>query len=481
VLSEWSLARKIAAALALGPLALIALGIVAFASSEGSLAARGAVRHADEVRSRMQAVQVGLLAAENAQRSYVLAGDGADLDAYRAAASAATRGAGDLVALTAGDPQRQARAVAMQRLVQNALDRFARTLAIRQAHGHAPAVALSTAALEAEIAAELADEDGRLAGLEDAAQQSGLTAVNATVFGTIVAVFALVLAALALIRSVNRPVEAAVGALTSATSKILAVTIQQADGVRRQSSAVAETVSSVAQIAHTAEASSEGARAVALTARRAAENGDAGRRAVEETVNVMADVKERSESVSANILGLAAQAEAIREIIALVSDLADQTNILALNAAIEASRAGEHGRGFAVVGAAVKSLAERSKEATVDVRRILNEIERAMQSAVAASEEGTKTVERAIRTAKQADDAIGALAGIVAETAAAAAQISAAVSQQTVGIARIQHAMHDIDETSSETLASTRHAEETARDLDGLGAGLQRLLQGTGA
>jgi methyl-accepting chemotaxis protein len=192
----------------------------------------------------------------------------------------------------------------------------------------------------------------------------------------------------------------------------------------------------------------------------------------------MADVKARSESVAANILGLAAQAQAIREIIALVSDVADQTNILALNAAIEASLAGEHGRGFAVVGAAVKSLAEQSKRATVDVRRILNDIERAMQDAVAASEEGSETVDRAIRAAKEADDAIRVLAGIVAETASAAAQISATVSRQSVGIVQIQHAMHDIDETASETLASTRHAEETARDLDGLGSGLQRLLQG---
>jgi methyl-accepting chemotaxis protein len=473
VLSDWSLARKIAAALALGPIALIVLGSIAFTSSESSLAARSAIRHAEAVRSRMQAVQTGLLGAESAQRSYLLTRDGADFAAYRAAADAATRSSADLVALTPDEPELHARAIALQRLVESTLARFA---AVRT-----NGAALSTSALQARIAAELVDEDRRVGALDDAAQQSGLTSVNAIVFGTIVAVLALVLAALGLIRSVNRPVEAAVGALTSATSKILAVTVQQVAGVRRQATAVAETVSSVAQIAQTAEDSSERARAVALTARRAAENGAAGRRAVEETVNVMAEVKERSESVSANILGLAAQAQAIREIIALVSDLADQTNILALNAAIEASRAGEHGRGFAVVGAAVKSLAEQSKQATVEVRRILNEIERAMQSAVLASEEGSRTVDRAIRTAKEADEAIGALAGIVAETAAAAAQISVAVSQQSVGIVQIQHAMHEIDETSSETLASTRHAEETARDLDGLGGGLQRLLQGAGA
>jgi len=304
-------------------------------------------------------------------------------------------------------------------------------------------------------------------------------AINAVIFGTIAAVAILVVASLALIRSVNRPVEAAVDALATATSQILDVTTQQVAGVREQAAAVAETVTTIEEIAGTAEISRQRAKAVAETALHAADAGATGRRAVEETVVVMSDVKERSESVAQSILGLSAQAQEIREIIAVVTELTEQTDILALNAAIEASRAGEQGRGFAVIAAEIKALAEQSKAATIDVQRMIGEIERAMQTAVRASIDGKETVNRAIGTARRADDVIGELAAIIVNAATLASEISAAVSQQTVGIVQIQRAMREINKTSSQTLVSTSQAEETTRDLGELGTQLQRLVQGT--
>jgi methyl-accepting chemotaxis protein len=303
-------------------------------------------------------------------------------------------------------------------------------------------------------------------------------AINTVIFGTIAAVAVLVIASLALIRSINKPVEAAVDALANATSQILTVTTQQVSGVREQAAAVAETVTTIEEIASTAEASRKRAKTVAETALRAADTGATGRRAVEETVSVMGDVKERSESVATSILGLASQVQEIREIVAVVTDLTEQTNILALNAAIEASRAGEQGRGFAVIAAEIKALAEQSKAATVNVQRMIDLIERAMQGAVRASGEGTNTVNRAIGTARRADDVIGQLAAIMVDAAEMATEISAAVAQQSVGIGQIQRAMREINQTSTQTLVSTSQAEETTRDLDVLGLTLQRLVQG---
>ncbi|HEY1726779.1 MAG TPA: methyl-accepting chemotaxis protein [Candidatus Baltobacteraceae bacterium] len=303
-------------------------------------------------------------------------------------------------------------------------------------------------------------------------------AINTVIFGTIAAVAILIIASLALIRSVNKPVEAAVDALATATSQILNVTSQQVSGVREQAAAVAETVTTIEEIASTAEISRQRAKTVAETATRAADSGATGRRVVEETVVVMGDVKERSESVAKSILGLSTQVQEIREIIAVVTELTEQTNILALNAAIEASRAGEQGRGFAVIAAEIKALAEQSKSATVDVQRMINEIERAMQNAVRTSIDSTDTVNRAIGTARRADGVIGELAAMIANAATMATEISAAVSQQSVGIVQIQRAMREINQTSSKTLASTSQAEETTRDLDVLGLTLQRLVQG---
>src|SRR5207245_6843068 len=111
---------------------------------------------------------------------------------------------------------------------------------------------------------------------------------------------------------------------------------------------------------------------------------------------------EQVESTGENILALAEQAQAISQIISSVNDIAEQTNLLALNAAIEASRAGEHGKGFSVVAAEVKSLADQSKKATAQVRQILGEIQKATNTAVLSTEQVTKGVASAGNVAGEA-------------------------------------------------------------------------------
>src|SRR5436309_8969706 len=121
-------------------------------------------------------------------------------------------------------------------------------------------------------------------------------------------------------------------------------------------------------------------------------------------------VKEKVEATAENILELAEKAQAIGEIIATVNDIAEQTNPLALNAAIEASRAGEHGKGFAVVAGEVKALADQSKKATVQVRQILGDIQKATNKAVLSTEEVAKGVSTAIELGTRAGETITALA-----------------------------------------------------------------------
>jgi len=160
-----------------------------------------------------------------------------------------------------------------------------------------------------------------------------------------------------------------------------------------------------------------------------------------------------------------------------VKDLAEQTNLLALNAAIEASRAGEQGKGFAVVAGEVKALADQSKKATAQVRQILGQIQKATTSAVAAAEEGKRSVDAAVMVALQAGETIRALGETVTESGQVVGQMAASAGQQATGMSQIHHAMSNINQASSQNLAATQQANRTAQALSDAGRRLTEMMR----
>lgn len=264
--------------------------------------------------------------------------------------------------------------------------------------------------------------------------------------------------------------------LSSSAAEILAGTTQQVEGMREQSSAVAQTVTSVDEVLQTSEQAAQRAQQVAAAYDNAVKISNEGRRALDDTVQVMNAVSARTETIAADILSLAENSLEIGEIVSVVAEIADQTNLLALNAAIEASRAGEHGRGFNVVASEIRTLADQSKAATTRVRRILMEIQKSTNSAVIGAEDGSKSVSRALETVSEAGETIRQLEAIVDDSARSVAQIAASAGQQRAGMKQIHEAMHYIEQTSSQNLSAIRQAEEAAKDLNELGSRLKEML-----
>jgi methyl-accepting chemotaxis protein len=263
-------------------------------------------------------------------------------------------------------------------------------------------------------------------------------------------------------------IRSAVKSVAAAAAEILAATSQQVSATAEEATAVRQTATTVAEVRQTAEVSARRTRVVAELAQRVAATAEDGRKSVEESIRGSDASRSRMETLAERILTFSEQAESIAEINATVGELAEQSNLLAVNAGIEAAKAGEAGKGFAVVALEVKGLAERCKEATVQVRKIVMELQKSAQTTVMAAEQGVKSAESGVTIAQRSGDAIGLLANSVTEASQAAQQIMAAAEQQEAGMDQIALAIQNIEQSSAQTVAAMQQVERATKDLNEL-------------
>lgn len=264
--------------------------------------------------------------------------------------------------------------------------------------------------------------------------------------------------------------------MASSSNEILALTTQLAASSSETATAVSETSTTISEVKQTVRLVSQKADYVSESAQNAAAVSQNGRAAVNESVIRMNQIREQMESIADSIVKLSEQSQTIGAIIASVNDIANQSNLLAVNASIEAAKAGEQGKGFAVVAQEVRNLAEQSKEATSQVRAILNDIQKAISGAVMATEQGSKAVDAGVMQSHQAGDSIKTMSEAVSESALATTQIVASTNEQVVGIDQVALAMDNIKRASEQIAASIRHAESSSMNLHELGIRLKQVI-----
>jgi methyl-accepting chemotaxis protein len=279
------------------------------------------------------------------------------------------------------------------------------------------------------------------------------------------------------LRHMTKDILEGVNLLGTSASEILAASTQVASGSAETATAISETTATVEEVRQAAQLSSQKASRVAENVQQVSQVTQAGQKAVDETVSGMNEIQNQMESVANTIVRLSEQSLQIGGIIASVTDVADQSNLLAVNAAIEAAKAGEQGKGFAVVAQEIKSLAQQSKQATVQVRNILIDIQKATSAAVMATEQTSKAVENGVRQSTQAGDSIKKLAESSNKSLEASTQIVASSQQQVVGMDQIGLAMNNINQAGTENAASMMQAEKAAKNLHELGQRLKHLVE----
>ena len=257
-----------------------------------------------------------------------------------------------------------------------------------------------------------------------------------------------------------------------------AVSVQLIDAAEKQSKEIQETTQDVLKVAETLTQVSSSAEESSQVAMRSLAAADKGRLAVQNSIAGMNDIREQIQETSKRIKRLGESSQEIGEIVELISDITEQTNVLALNAAIQAASAGEAGRGFSVVAEEVQRLAERSGEATKQIGAIVKTIQADTQDAVAAMEKSTTGVVEGAKLSDAAGQALTEIDSVTKNLATLIQRISSDATQQAASANKAARNMQDILEINRQTTAGTQQTASSIKELAEVASDLKASVSG---
>lgn len=236
------------------------------------------------------------------------------------------------------------------------------------------------------------------------------------------------------------------------------------------SSAIAANVEELTvSINHVSDNTGDASRLAQDSDRQARE----GRRTVDQLIDEINQVSGVVTTASERIGGLAIESEKISNIVQVIKDIAEQTNLLALNAAIEAARAGEHGRGFAVVADEVRKLSERTAQSTREITAMVESIQNSTQQVVTEIDRGVGAVQNSVDHARQAGDTIGTLQDIARQVAELISEVDVALREQSAASSEVAKRIEEIATHAEETSAATAEAARSAQTLNNVANQMQ--------
>lgn len=530
---KWNIGTKIGSLIAFAVITFLSLGIISVTMINKLNESIKWNNHTHDVLHLNESLIQFLKDAETGQRGYIITGEDKYLDPYNKS-NAIYNSLNEIVDLTRDNPNQQKRLKKLKLLIDNKYAELTETIELRRNSGFEAAKEVVKTNLGKQIMVdfivlsnEIENEENNLLQEREATMLNNAANTKLIIiFGTLILIILISTVSFLVIRNISSPLSKVtkiadlisegdltsnleamnrkdeigvlnlafmkmveklrgsikeiiegVNLLGSSASEILAAATQVASGAAETATSISETTTTVEEVRQAAQLSSQKAGNVSENAQQVVQITQTGQKAVDDTISGMHAIQNQMEAVANTIVRLSEQSQQIGGIIASVTDVADQSNLLAVNASIEAAKAGEHGKGFAVVAQEIKSLAQQSKQSTIQVRNILNDVQKATSAAVMATEQTSKAVENGVKQSNQAGDAIKKLADSTNKAVEASLQIVASSNQQVVGMDQIGLAMQNINQAGTENAASMVQAEKAAKGLHELGQKLELLVE----
>lgn len=261
--------------------------------------------------------------------------------------------------------------------------------------------------------------------------------------------------------------------IASASEELSSTAEQMSRGMQQQTSQTSQIASAMEEMSATVLEVAKNSQSASSSANDASSTAQKGGEVVTRTISGMMSIAATVEQSARTIGELGKSSDQIGEIVAVIDDIADQTNLLALNAAIEAARAGEQGRGFAVVADEVRKLAERTTKATKEIAQMIKNIQKETGSAVSAMEAGTKEVNEGVTLANQAGESLVQIVAAVQKVNDMIRQIATAAEQQSTAAEEISKSIEEIASVTKETSQGSNQTATASHELSRMATELQ--------
>jgi len=265
--------------------------------------------------------------------------------------------------------------------------------------------------------------------------------------------------------------------VSSAADELAAQVDEVAKGAEVQSERTSETATGMEEMNATVLEVAKNASSSAESAESTKSRAEKGAQVVEQAVTAIRRVYDKAQELKEEMTNLGRQTNDISRVLDVISDIADQTNLLALNAAIEAARAGEAGRGFAVVADEVRKLAEKTMSATKEVEDSISAIQQSAQTNIQSMDEASDAVDEATQLANQSGEALREIVSYADDTFIQVQSIATAAEEQSAASEEINRAVEDISRVAQETSDGMSQSAQAVTELANLAQQLRGLIE----